>query len=82
VICLSERRECSNGLALRVDRLAPAFLVLTPVGDEGVESYSVGFEGRAPPITNALPDGFASWNRGLPDMCLINASRTVSLFSV
>jgi hypothetical protein len=34
--------------------------------------------GRAPTITNALPDGAASRNRGLPDVSLVIASRSVS----
>jgi hypothetical protein len=29
-----------------------------------------------------LPDGFAGWNRGLPDIAFINASCAVSLLSV
>jgi hypothetical protein len=35
-------------------------------------------EGLAP-ITYALPDFFASWNRGLPDTAFVNASSSVSL---
>jgi hypothetical protein len=38
-----------------------------------------GFEGRAPTITNALPDFLASRNCGLPEVNRVNASHNVSL---
>ena len=45
-ICITEGRQLSHGLALGVDRLAPSFRVLAPVGDEtptqGIERYHAG----------------------------------------
>jgi hypothetical protein len=58
---------------------ARAFKLADIAGGVG---YLLGGEGRCPAITNALPDSLASWNRGLPDIRFINASRSVSLLSV